>query len=229
MSELNKSGKKTIFAPFRWILIQAIAYYLSAGTFYIPVSYYYFITLLFTSAISGIIMWKYIPDLANQRSGFKKDTKRWDLILVLSFILISILIVPIAAGFDVRYQWSQIDFKYIVIAYLCYLFSFMFQMWAMIVNRHFEGTVRIQKDRDHKVVKNGPYKIIRHSGYLAMLITNFAIPFMLGSYIALLPALVVFIIIIIRTKKEDVTLQKELTGYADYTSDVKYRLVPLIW
>ena len=46
---------------------------------------------------------------------------------------------------------------------------------------------------------------------------------------ALIPAGVVAVLLIIRTCLEDITLQRELTGYADYARRVRFRLVPGIW
>jgi len=51
----------------------------------------------------------------------------------------------------------------------------------------------------------------------------------LGSLWALIPAGVIFILLVIRTYLEDTTLQKELTGYADYAKKVRFRLLPGIW
>jgi protein-S-isoprenylcysteine O-methyltransferase Ste14 len=51
----------------------------------------------------------------------------------------------------------------------------------------------------------------------------------LGSLWALVPAGAVVILLFIRTYLEDTTLQKELSGYADYTQKVRCRLLPGIW
>ncbi|HNX21776.1 MAG TPA: isoprenylcysteine carboxylmethyltransferase family protein, partial [Bacteroidales bacterium] len=88
---------------------------------------------------------------------------------------------------------------------------------------------RIQKEKNHKVMNTGPYKITRHPGYFGMLLGSIAIPFALGSVLAFIPLLVMIILIFIRTYYEDQTLQKELTGYAEYCKEVKYRLIPFMW
>lgn len=56
-----------------------------------------------------------------------------------------------------------------------------------------------------------------------------SLPVTLGSLWALIPGGFGVILIIIRTHLEDVTLQKELLGYSDYTKQVKHRLLPSIW
>ena len=99
----------------------------------------------------------------------------------------------------------------------------------MIVNKHFEGFVRIQKDRDHKVITSGPYKIIRHPGYAGMVLTSISMPLLLGSIYAFIPVCISLILLLIRTYKEDETLQAELEGYSEYVQMTKYRLIPFVW
>jgi protein-S-isoprenylcysteine O-methyltransferase Ste14 len=99
----------------------------------------------------------------------------------------------------------------------------------MVKNRHFEPVVRIQSDRDHAVVSEGPYRIVRHPGYLGGLIFYFSTPLILGSTYALIPAAIAVMLITLRTELEDRTLRKELTGYQQYAAQTPYRLIPLIW
>jgi protein-S-isoprenylcysteine O-methyltransferase Ste14 len=54
-------------------------------------------------------------------------------------------------------------------------------------------------------------------------------PFGLGSWMAVLPALLVVVAFVVRTALEDRTLQAELPGYAEYAAKVRYRLVPGVW
>jgi len=98
--------------------------------------------------------------------------------------------------------------------------------WAMIVNPHFEPTVRIQEDRDHKVITSGPYNIVRHPGYLAGILFAISIPLMIGSVFAFIPVGIYVFLIMIRTWLEDKTLQEELEGYSNtlVRSDTDYFL-----
>jgi len=102
-------------------------------------------------------------------------------------------------------------------------------VWAMGANAFFSPLVRIQTERGHKVADTGPYKFIRHPGYIGAMIFSLGIPLMLGSWWAVIPGLVSMILYFIRTALEDKTLQDELPGYLDYTQCVKYRLIPGVW
>jgi protein-S-isoprenylcysteine O-methyltransferase Ste14 len=99
----------------------------------------------------------------------------------------------------------------------------------MTVNRFFSAMVRIQADRGHRVVENGPYRWMRHPAYAGGVIANLATPLMLGSAWALIPAGLTVALVVLRTSLEDRTLQAELPGYAAYAARTRYRLVPGVW
>jgi protein-S-isoprenylcysteine O-methyltransferase Ste14 len=94
---------------------------------------------------------------------------------------------------------------------------------------YFSAIVRIQTDRGHRVITGGPYRIVRHPGYVGAILFTLATPVMLGSAWALLPAAIAAVLYIVRTKKEDDTLQAELPGYLTFTKETRFRLLPGIW
>jgi len=97
------------------------------------------------------------------------------------------------------------------------------------VNPYFESTVRIQEDRGHVVVSEGPYGFVRHPGYLSGILWMASIPLIVGSLYAFLPVMVYCALMTLRTHLEDRTLRGELPGYAEYAEKVRYRLVPWVW
>jgi len=99
----------------------------------------------------------------------------------------------------------------------------------MRTNNFFSFTVRIQKGRGQEVVQNGPYHFIRHPGYVGGILMAISSSLVLGSLWALIPASIVTILLIIRTYLEDITLQKELQGYNEYSKEVRFRLLPGVW
>ncbi len=88
---------------------------------------------------------------------------------------------------------------------------------------------RIQTDRGHKVIDNGPYAIIRHPGYAFGYPRFLRILLALGSVWALIPAILLCPLLVLRTIWEDRTLREELTGYEEYSQRVRYRLIPGVW
>ncbi len=101
--------------------------------------------------------------------------------------------------------------------------------WAMACNPFFEGTVRVQRDRDQRVVEVGPYRLVRHPGYQGLAVVAASLPLLLRSAAAAFPAAAVVAWLVLRTALEDRVLARELPGYAAYRRRTRWRLVPGVW
>ena len=100
------------------------------------------------------------------------------------------------------------------------------QMWAMVVNPFFSPDIRLQSERGHRLIACGPYLLLRHPGYLAMLVAVPASALAIGSWLALLPAAAFCLVILKRVGAEEEFLQKSLVGYSEYMGRVRGRLFP---
>jgi protein-S-isoprenylcysteine O-methyltransferase Ste14 len=186
--------------------------------------------------IFGFIISRYLasrknPDLLKERSEYlqHENTQSWDKALSPISGLGGILIV-IIAGLDSLYNWSSgygLPLK--LIAIVLFLLGYGLGAYALITNKFFSGTVRLQSDRGHYVISSGPYSWIRHPGYASALLTYLVTPFILDSYWIFLPVILISVSLLIRTALEDHFLIENLDGYREYTKKVRYRLVPLIW
>jgi protein-S-isoprenylcysteine O-methyltransferase Ste14 len=229
MSKLSKSGLRAFLAPLNWIIVTGIVFFLSSGQInniraWIYIAFYFCGSLIF----SFVLLTK-SPELLNSRGKVQEGTKILDKYLILTYFIFAIIVTPLIAGLDVRFDLFRIPFPYLYLAIGFYILSATFSLWPMLHNPFFEGTVRIQDDRMHKVIKSGPYKIVRHPGYIGMLLGSFPLPFAFGSALSFFPVFIMVIIVFVRTYFEDKTLQEELPGYFDYCREVKYRLIPFIW
>ncbi|OLC67777.1 MAG: hypothetical protein AUH78_27575 [Gemmatimonadetes bacterium 13_1_40CM_4_69_8] len=101
--------------------------------------------------------------------------------------------------------------------------------WSLRVNRYFSSVVRIQTDRGHELVTTGPYGVVRHPGYLGMLLAYPTTALALGSWWAVVPGVLCALVVLRRAALEDRYLQQNLAGYADYVPRVPYRLIPGVW
>jgi protein-S-isoprenylcysteine O-methyltransferase Ste14 len=165
-----------------------------------------------------------------QLSGVKKDSKRWDLVMV-SLMGVFVLATYLTACFDVRNGWSPSFAPAVQIAggVVAVLGYDVILLRSMTANAFFNAIVRIQTDRKHTVATGGPYRFVRHPGYAGTILTHLATPFLLNSRWALIPAALVVAVLVVRTALEDRTLQAELAGYKEYAARVRYRLLPGIW
>ncbi len=228
-AKLNKTGINALTGPYRWIIVTGIVYFIASGRIDRLRVWLYIGSYIIGSLISGIILVKRVPELLNQRGKIQKGTKKWDKIIILTYFLFAIIITPLIAGIDNKLNLSSLHFSYLFVGIGLYILSVIFSIWPMLHNPFFEGTVRIQEDKNHKVVESGPYRMVRHPGYLGMLLGSLPIPFAFGSILSFFPACIMIFLVIIRTYFEDQTLQAELDGYKEYSKKVKYRLIPFLW
>ena len=138
-------------------------------------------------------------------------------------------ILPVAALDDGRFRWLPMPWWVCLMGYSLLIAGMVGLTWAESVNKFFEPTVRIQTDRGHKVIDTGPYRIMRHPGYVFSFAFFLGIPLALGSLWGLIPAMLMCLMLVVRTVLEDRTLQAELPGYREYAQRVRYRLIPGVW
>jgi protein-S-isoprenylcysteine O-methyltransferase Ste14 len=168
--------------------------------------------------------------LVKERMRPGAGMKWWDKIFYSLYVPAFFAVVVVASLDAGRFGWSpQFSPAVYIAGYLIYLFSIFLYSWGMWANTFFSSVVRLQNERGHEVVENGPYRFVRHPGYTGGILMAISISLVLGSLWGLIPSGVVFVLLIIRTYLEDTTLQKELGGYSDYTKKVKYRLLPGVW
>lgn len=197
----------------------------TAGRVDLPIRWAYFV-ILFGFAL--IARRRIDPDLAEERvrpgpGGTDRNLR----FLILPFILAHFVVAGIDVG---RFHWSDgVPVGARVVALVAFAGSLLFSGWAVSVNRFYSSVVRIQSERGHHLITTGPYRWIRHPGYLGATISIGAGAISLGSWWSLAPMVPVLALILRRTIIEDRFLHENLAGYGDYASRVRYRLVPGIW
>jgi len=168
-------------------------------------------------------------EILAERGSKKRNVEKWDKVIA-KLLVLSGFSIYVIAGLDFRWRWTpDLSTTWHVWAIILFLLGFALMVWAMSANRFFSTAVRIQFERGHEVCMTGPYRYVRHPGYLGMITYYLVTPIFLGSLWAMIPALATMILFVIRTVLEDKTLIKKLPGYKDYTVRTRYRLIPGIW
>jgi protein-S-isoprenylcysteine O-methyltransferase Ste14 len=231
MSIVSRSGflRAFISLAVTEVLIGA-ALFLSAGTLQWTHGLTFMAAFLVATLAAIGWLWRANPEIFAARSRLTgPGTKSWDIVLI-AILLSSFLVILVVAGLDNgRFHWAPAPPWAVVVGYGLLLAGYVGIGWAQVVNRHFEPSVRIQSDRDHKVISTGPYAYVRHPGYMFAVILAFGISLALGSLCALLPAATVALVLVIRTNLEDATLRRELAGYAEFASHTRYKWIPGLW
>jgi protein-S-isoprenylcysteine O-methyltransferase Ste14 len=202
--------------------------FLSAGSLHWWQAWIY----LGVSVLAQIVTTLVVPQglLAERTRRQHADQKRWDRLLYTAVGQIFARVIPIVAGLDFRFGWKPEIPVWLEAAALVFLvLGTSLFIWSMRVNAFFSRLVRLQGDRGHVVVSGGPYRYVRHPGYVALVINMLAGPLLLGSAWATLAGLVAAGLVVLRTALEDELLRRELAGYSGYAREVHWRLVPGVW
>jgi len=225
MEKINCSRVKYIVGVLATQLILFLILFISAGRLNIARFWIFVIISSLYSIVEILLLLKYNPELIMWRGKpMKSDTIQWDKYLMRIYVL-SFFILPAFIGLDHgRFHWSVLNNYYMIPGYFVFTAGAFITLWAMLVNTYFERSVRIQKDRNQKVITADPYKFIRHPGYLGSMLWILSMPFILGSIFGIFPALFSVIVLLIRTHLEDNALRKQLAGYEKYSKEVRYRL-----
>jgi protein-S-isoprenylcysteine O-methyltransferase Ste14 len=179
--------------------------------------------------INGIFMLRKNPETIAER-GRPKEFKTWDKVVGGLWGVLYYLALPVVAGLDARFGWTRaLEPGWNIAGAALFVAGMGLFSWAMITNAFFSTTARIQSDRGQTVCRTGPYRFVRHPGYLGAILQSPGTSILLGSVWSLIPAAAAVVFMIIRTAFEDRMLQNELAGYKEYAKGVVYRLVPGIW
>ena len=180
------------------------------------------------TAIGGIWLSFSNPELLKRRARVGEGTPDWDRWQVLALIF-SMVLLYILGGLDKGRSNSGPGPALWWAGLLTLNGGFLLLLWSMLVNTHFESTVRLQIDRGHRVVDRGPYAWIRHPGYSGGLTYFLGMCMMMGSAWSLFGWATAVCILAARLLLEEDFLTRSLEGYAEYRARVSYRLLPGIW
>ena len=168
------------------------------------------------------------PDMLSHRMELKKGTEVWDWVWLGAFVP-AFMAIPAVAAFDARSGLAPLPLLAVRTGFVFFFLGLGLFVRAMGENPFFEKTVRIQRERDHHVINTGPYRFVRHPGYVGMIIWIMAFPPLLGSSWAFIPAAITVVALVVRTALEDRTLHTKLAGYPEYAERVRFRLIPRLW
>ena len=225
-------NKKIMLRWFRstllGVLIIGLLLFLSAGRMDWLWGWVYVLSYL----VIGVATWLVVdPQLLKERLTRKHaDQKSWDRVLLGIYGTLESMALPLAAGLQIRFQgMREMPLALPILALLLYALGWSIHLWAMAANTYHSMVVRIQTERDQRVISDGPYRFVRHPGYIGGILITLAAPLMLGSSWAFVVGVISAILLVVRTILEERTLLDELEGYRDYTQRVRYRLLPGIW
>ena len=221
----SKVRKRMIQVVVQMLLIGAILF-ISAGSLRWVWAWAYLVLGVIILAANAMVMPR---DLIAERGSPRDNVKPWDRVLT-GIGMLPWLALFVVSGLDERFAWSpELPPAIHLIGMAGMALGQALFTWAMVSNAFFSTLVRIQMERNHNVATGGPYRLVRHPGYVGYVTSSVATPLIFGSLWGLVPAGLLSLLLIVRTALEDRTLQQELDGYREYAQRVRFRLLPGVW
>src|SRR5262249_3053652 len=186
--------------------------------------------LMAASLFMSIYFYRHDRDLLQRRleTKEKEDTQRifrkfWGPLWSCGLML---------TGFDHRFGVSGSLFGHVsplwltIMAQALVLAAYWLVFQVMKTNS-FASSI-IQVEAGQRVISTGPYRLVRHPMYSAIVLLLLATPLALGSYVAV-PLFVTLIpLLVFRLLNEEKLLLQNLPGYGEYCSRTRFRLVPFV-
>lgn len=176
-------------------------------------------------------MYFFDPELYMERTHRpgSEGEKGWDRYFMY-WLYIGFTMWFILSPLDERFHWTA-NFPWIleVLGLIFLVACFYLFLKSYKDNTYLSPVVRIQKERDQKVISTGVYAWVRHPLYLGAILFFLGGPMLMGSLYGLLIGILLSLSMVARTLGEEKMLVEELDGYVEYKNKVKYRLIPYVW
>lgn len=228
MSTQGRGAKAAVSAILRLVvglLFIGVLVFLPAGTFQYWQAWAWLASLFLPMIFSLGYLLKIDPALLERRT--RTNEVRPEQRRIIAASVVYFLITFLLPGFDVRYGWSRVPGWLSLLADGIVLASYLLYIYVLKTNTFASRVVEVEQGQ--QVITGGPYALVRHPMYLAMILMMTATPLALGSYWAMIPSIGFILLLAARARNEEELLLTELTGYRQYTHKTRYRLFPGIW
>lgn len=228
-TEMRQKMRKRIVQVVITTLVQAIIVFLAAGSLRWEWAWWFVGTYFLGILINALLLFAVNPAVIAERSD-NREMRGWDQIWATLAFMTLMLVIPALGGLDYRFGWSgEVSLTLHLTGVGLFFVGGLLFAWAMAFNAKFATVVRVGDEDSHPVATGGPYRIVRHPGYLGAIFQAIGLPLLFGSWWAFIGAGVAIFAVIVRTALEDKTLQEELAGYDKLVAQTRYRLIPGVW
>jgi protein-S-isoprenylcysteine O-methyltransferase Ste14 len=228
MSEIHRGMARYILQTAIFISFFGLCLFVSAGRLDWTAGWAFLAVNAAGQIVTALILTVKNPDLMAERAS--KGKRDLDRVLAGTMALFGPAAICIVGGLDFRNGWlPEIPPALPIAGVVIAAAGAALTVWAMAANRFFYGVFRIAREQGHTVCDSGPYRFLRHPGYMGAIVFDLAAPLVLQSAWAFIPAAVTVIAIAVRTAREDRALQAGLDGYREYAGRVSFRLLPGVW
>ena len=214
-----------------WLAAMGVILFAAAGDRGWPQGWIFLGEIAISSFAVSFWLARHDPALLASRlsAPMQRDQRPWDRVFMVAALSVFMGWLALCAVDARRFQWSVVPLWAQGLGAVLIAMS-MIAVWRTFrFNTFAAPQVRMQKDRQHRVITDGPYRIVRHPMYAAALVFFAGAPLLLGSWWGLLCVPVAAVGMGIRAVGEERMLRSELAGYDDYARRVRFRMFPGLW
>jgi protein-S-isoprenylcysteine O-methyltransferase Ste14 len=203
----------------------------AAGTFSWPPAWAFLGVVSVGAFLITRLVARHDPELVDDHNRWPVRRARlpWDGIILVVLTVIFPGWLALMALDAVRFDWSEMPDWLQIIGGVGVATALSFVYRVFEENTFLTEMMRARRERNDKPISTGPYAVVRHPFYAAILFFCISTALLLGSWYGLAGVLVLAAALVVRTAMEDRELREKLEGYADYARRVPYRLVPGVW
>ena len=180
--------------------------FLPAGTLGYWEAWVYMGLLFIPVAIVGVVLIFKDPELLERRMRTReREAPQRKVIAASSLLLLAEFLIP---SFDRRYAWSSVPLALVLLADILMMLGYLLFVLTLRENRFASRVVEVQVNQ--VVISTGPYALVRHPMYLAVSVIFTFTSLALGSFWALIPALLLPVVLAARIGNEEQLLRRDL-------------------
>jgi protein-S-isoprenylcysteine O-methyltransferase Ste14 len=214
-----------------FVVLMAVLMFVPAGTIAWPGAWVFLGEMAVASVLIGVWLARRDPALLGERMKglFRPGQARVDKALMAVFLALTVAWLPVMALDAMRYRLSHVPAWLQILGAVGIALCFYVAFVTFRANTYAAAAVRVQSERGHRVVTEGPYALVRHPMYAGAILYFLGTPPLLGSWYGLAFAPVFIVLLAARAVMEEHVLTRALDGYPTYAARVRYRLIPYIW
>lgn len=199
-----------------------------AGTFDYWQAWVFLAVFIATTILPSIYLAVRHPDALTRRlkAGPSAETRPAQRI-IMTLTVALVVATFVLSSLDHRFGWSQVPMWLVVTGNVLVAAGLSVAQLVVMQNHYAAATVRVEADQP--LVSTGLYGLVRHPMYTGAAVMMVGTPLALDSLWGLLGVAASAPVIVARIRDEEQMLTEELTGYPEYRTRVRYRLVPYLW
>ena len=223
---MNAVGKGLVSATLGLVAF-GLLLFLPGGTFHYWQAWVFLAVFALSTWIPSVYLMRTNPAALERRMrGPLAETRTLQRILI-AVIFVCFPAMFVVSALDHRFGWSPVPAAVSLVGDVLVASGLILDMLVIIQNSY--AAVNVVVEAGQRLVSSGLYGLVRHPMYTGNVILMLGVPLALGSYWGLVFVIPGLIVLILRIRDEEDLLAHELSGYREYTQQVRYRLVPHVW